>query len=211
MTTFSTDETVIAELSATQAPAPELDAHLEALQRRLAVRAHGARLLDVSYRLLDSPVGSLLVAATDTGVVRVAYESEGFDAVLDALSERVSARVLRSPERLDTVAAQLEEYFAGSRRDFTVAVDDRLAAGFRQKVQRLLPAIPYGSTRSYADMAAAAGSPRAVRAVGTACATNPLPILVPCHRVLRSDGSVGGYVGGDAAKRSLLSLERSNA
>ena len=119
----------------------------------------------------------------------------------------VSPRVLRAPGRLDAVARQLDEYFAGRRRTFDVPLDFRLARGFRRAVLAHLPEIGYGRTESYAQVAAAAGSPKAVRAVGTACAKNPLPVVVPCHRVVRSDGSYGGYAGGEEAKRTLLTIE----
>ncbi|WP_433956016.1 methylated-DNA--[protein]-cysteine S-methyltransferase [Janibacter indicus] len=177
------------------------------LRARLAARADELTLLDVAYRTIDSPVGPLLLAATETGLVRVAFESEGFDTVLDSLATRVSPRVLQAPRRLDTAAAELDEYFAGTRRAFDLPLDLALSSGFRQVVQRYLPHIGYGHTQTYTEVAETVGSPRAVRAVGTACATNPLPVVVPCHRVLRSDGSMGGYLGGLDAKRTLLELE----
>jgi methylated-DNA-[protein]-cysteine S-methyltransferase len=177
------------------------------LQERLIAAATRDGLLDVAYRTIDTPVGTLLLAATEQGLLRVAYDREGHDAVLAKLAGAVSPRILRAPARLDAVAGQLEEYFGGSRRVFEVPLDLRLASGFRRAVLAHLPEIPYGHTESYTQVATAAGSPRAVRAVGTACATNPLPVVVPCHRVVRSDGSVGGYVGGPDAKRTLLTLE----
>ena len=177
------------------------------LRARLAARADELTLLDVAYRTIDSPVGPLLLAATETGLVRVAFESEGFDTVLDSLATRVSPRVLQAPRRLDTAAAELDEYFAGTRRAFDLPLDLALSSGFRQVVQRYLPHIGYGHTQTYTEVAETVGSPRAVRAVGTACATNPLPVVVPCHRVLRTDGSMGGYLGGLDAKRTLLELE----
>lgn len=177
------------------------------LRARLAAAAEREGVLDVAYRLIETPVGVLLLAATERGLVRVAYDREDHDAVLAALAGAVSPRVLRAPARLDEVSRQLEAYFAGRRRAFDVPLDFRLSHGFRRTVLAHLPAIGYGRTESYAQVAAAAGSPRAVRAVGTACATNPLPVIVPCHRVVRSDGSPGAYVGGPDAKRSLLDLE----
>jgi methylated-DNA-[protein]-cysteine S-methyltransferase len=177
------------------------------LRARLAAAAEREGILDVAYRLIQTPVGVLLLAATERGLVRVAYDREDHDAVLAALAGAVSPRILRAPARLDEVSRQLEAYFAGRRRSFDVPLDFRLSHGFRRSVLAHLPAIGYGRTESYAQVAAAAGSPRAVRAVGTACATNPLPVIVPCHRVVRSDGSPGAYVGGPDAKRSLLSLE----
>ncbi|HET6500964.1 MAG TPA: methylated-DNA--[protein]-cysteine S-methyltransferase [Amycolatopsis sp.] len=177
------------------------------LRDRLAVAADREGLLDVAYRTLDTPVGTLLVAATEQGLVRVAYAREDHDAVLAKLAGAVSPRILLAPRRLDAVAAQLEEYFARRRRSFDLPLDFRLSHGFRRAVLAHLREIGYGHTESYAQVAVAAGSPRAVRAVGTACATNPLPLVVPCHRVVRSDGSSGGYVGGEAVKRILLALE----
>ena len=179
------------------------------LRTRLAAAAQQDGLLDVAYREVATPVGSLLLAATDQGLVRVAYETQDHDRVLAALAEVVSPRILRAPARLDPVARQLEEYFGGQRRRFDVPLDLRLAHGFRRSVLAHLPDIGYGHTESYAQVAAAAGSPRAVRAVGTACALNPLPVVVPCHRVIRSDGSLGQYAGGAAAKEALLELEGS--
>ena len=179
----------------------------DALRDRLAGAAEEAGLLDVAYRTVDSPIGGLLVAATPTGVVRVAFECEGHDDVLRRLAAGVGPRILRAPSRLDDVARQLDEYFAGRRHRFEVPLDLRLTAGFRRRVLAELRTIDYGTTASYATVARATGNPRAVRAVGTACATNPLPVLVPCHRVLRSDGTLGGYRGGTEAKRLLLALE----
>ncbi len=166
-------------------------------------------LLDIAYRTLETPVGTLLLAATDQGLIRVAYDREDHDLVLDKLAERVSPRILRAPARLDLPARQLDEYFAGRRRQFDVALDLRLSSGFRRSVLDHLRAIGYGRTESYAQVAQAAGSPLAVRAVGSACASNPLPVVLPCHRVVRSDGSLGGYIGGLEAKRLLLELEAS--
>lgn len=181
---------------------------LTRLHAALAARAQDEGLLDVAYRVLDDPVGPLLLAATPKGLVRVAYETEGFDSVLEALATKLSPRVLEAPARLDAIAVELEEYFAGRRHEFDVPLDYALSSGFRQIVQRYLPRIGYGHTRSYQEVAELVGNPRAVRAVGTACATNPLPVVVPCHRVLRSDGSLGGYIGGLDAKTTLLSLEK---
>jgi len=183
------------------------DAELRVLRDRLAERAVEAGLLDVAYRTIDTPVGSLLLAATPAGLVRVAYASEGHDAVLGTLASRVSPRILHAPHQLDAVARELTEYFDGTRQRFDLPLDLRLASGFRREVLTRLPAIGYGRTASYAAVAAAAGRPRAVRAAATACATNPLPIVVPCHRVIRSDGSPGRYLGGPAAKQLLLTLE----
>lgn len=181
---------------------------LNRLHARLAERAQDEDLLDVAYRTIDTPVGPLLLAATAQGLVRVAYQREGFDTVLETLATKVSPRVLKSPARLDPVATELEEYFTGTRHSFDVALDHTLSTGFRQLVQRHLPQIGYGHTQTYQEVAALVGNPKAVRAVGSACATNPLPVVVPCHRVLRTDGSLGGYIGGLDAKTALLDLER---
>ena len=186
---------------------PPAAADVAALHARLAVAAEADDLLDISYRTVDSPLGALLVATTPHGLVRLAFSSEDHDAVLAQLATTVSPRILASGRRTDAVARQLDEYFAGSRRSFDVAVDLQLVGGFRRAVISHLSAIAYGSTESYAEVAAAAGSPKAVRAVGTACAHNPVPIVVPCHRVVRSDGSLGQYLGGAEAKATLLALE----
>ena len=177
------------------------------LHDQLVAAADADQLLDVAYRTVDSPVGTLLLAATDQGLVRVAYQREHHDQVLQTLAQRVSPRILHAPRRLDQVARQLAEYFEGERREFVLPLDFRLAHGFRREVLSRLRMINYGRTESYSQVAAATGHPRAVRAVGTACATNPLPVIVPCHRVLRSDGKLGGYIGGLQTKAALLSLE----
>jgi len=182
-------------------------ATLTRLHHRLAQDADNADVLDVAYRTIETPVGTLLLAATTAGLVRVAYDVEGHDAVLAGLADRISPRVLRAPARLDSVARQIDEYFAKRRTVFEVPVDLRLAEGFRRNVIEHLRAIGYGRRESYAAVAAAIGHPRAVRAVGTACAHNPLPVVIPCHRVVRSDGSTGQYVGGPLAKSTLLDLE----
>jgi methylated-DNA-[protein]-cysteine S-methyltransferase len=182
-------------------------AALTRLHQRLAQDADTADVLDVAYRTIDTPVGTLLLAATTAGLVRVAYDIEGHDAVLAGLADRISPRVLRAPARLDGAARQIDEYFAKRRTVFEVPVDLRLAEGFRRNVIEHLRDIGYGRRESYATVAAAIGNPRAVRAVGTACAHNPLPVVIPCHRVVRSDGSTGQYVGGPLAKSTLLDLE----
>ena len=182
--------------------------HLARLHASLEARAEAEGILDIAYRTFESPVGTLLLATTSHGLVRVAYQVEDFDLVLSTLSARVSPRILAAPGRLDAVVRQLDEYFAGRRRHFELPLDFALSTGFRQAVQHFLPGIEYGHTASYKEVAERVGNPRAVRAVGTACATNPLPVVVPCHRVLRADGSLGGYVGGSAAKSALLTLER---
>ncbi|HVL27623.1 MAG TPA: methylated-DNA--[protein]-cysteine S-methyltransferase, partial [Acidimicrobiales bacterium] len=186
-------------------PAAGVPAHL---RQRLAAEADAGGLLDVAYRTVDSPIGALLLAATPAGVVRIGFECEGHDAVLAGLAGRVSPRILHAPARLDPAARQLEEYFAGARRSFDLPLDLRLASPFRRAVVAHLASIPYGATATYAAVAAGVGNPAAVRAVGSACATNPVPVVLPCHRVVRSDGGIGGYLGGPAAKAALLALER---
>jgi methylated-DNA-[protein]-cysteine S-methyltransferase len=187
-------------------PERDDDAQLR-LHARLAAAANDTGLLDVAYRIIDSPFGPLLLAATEIGLVQVAYARQDHDRVLEQLATRISPRVLRAPARLDPVARELDEYLSGRRTSFDLPLDFQLATGFRREVLRHLPDIAYGSTASYAAMALAAGNPKAVRAVGTACATNPLPLVVPCHRVVRSDGTIGQYAGGAEVKKALLSLE----
>jgi methylated-DNA-[protein]-cysteine S-methyltransferase len=196
--------TAIDVLSAIATPtASELDV----LRARLTTAADDAGLLDVAYRTVDSPLGPLLVAATERGVARLAFEREDHDTVLAALAEQISPRIIHSGRRTDEAARQLDEYFAGRRRVFELDVDLRLVAGFRRTVIAHLRTIGYGTTESYATVARAAGSPNAVRAVGSACAHNPLPLVIPCHRVVRSDGAPGQYLGGAAAKAALLAME----
>lgn len=183
---------------------------LPALRVRLAVAADRTRHLDIAYSTIDSPIGRLLLAASEQGIVRIAFvgDDDQLDAALTEIAQRVSARILRAPARLAAISTQLGEYFAGARRDFDVPLDLRMATGaFRREVLAVLPSVAYGSTASYGDIARATGRPQAVRAVGTACALNPLPLVIPCHRVIRSDGSPGSYAGGPQAKRRLLDLE----
>src|SRR5579875_216812 len=168
------------------------------------------RELTVSYRTLDTPIGALLVAATEAGVVRIAFGTADEDAVLGDLAARLSARIEAAPGRVDALARQLDEYFSRRRRVFELPVDLRLARGFRRRVLERLREVPFGTTISYGALAAAVGS-RAVRAAGSACATNPVPIVVPCHRVVRGDGSIGNYGGGVACKAALLELESQTA
>lgn len=164
------------------------------------------------YRTVDSPIGELLLACSPAGLVRVAFASEGLGTVLDALATPTGAQLTEDQKNapdatLTTTATQLDEYFAGTRREFDLPLD-LPGQSFRRTVQRALRDIPYGETRTYKEVAEAVGNRNAVRAVGTACATNPLPVVVPCHRVLRSDGSLGGYLGGLDAKKLLLELEQ---
>ncbi|MFC4564897.1 methylated-DNA--[protein]-cysteine S-methyltransferase [Nocardiopsis mangrovi] len=204
MTTASNPEAerLLAGVSEREEPA------LARLRERLAARAGREGILDVAYRTIDTPVGSLLLASTEEGLIRVAYAVQDHQAVLAQLADKVGPRILEAPPRLEDAVRQMEEYFAGRRTRFDLPLDRRLSRGFRRDVLDHLPRIAYGRTESYAEVAAASGSPKAVRAVGTACATNPLPVVVPCHRVVRSDGSPGGYAGGEAAKLALLALER---
>lgn len=182
-------------------------ATLDRLHRRLAVDADSEGLIDVAYRTIDSPVGSLLLAATERGVVRVAFDVQDHDAVLAELAEKISPRVLRAPRRLDTAAGQLDEFFTGSRTDFALHLDLQLAHGFRREVLSELRRVPFGDRRSYSELAAASGRPTAVRAVATACARNPIPLIIPCHRVVRTGGAIGQYAGGADRKRLLLDME----
>jgi len=192
-------------LDALLAPDPATD--LARLTDRLVTQATEADLLDVAHRTIDSPYGPLLAAATPAGLVRLAFALEDHDVVLDRLAAEISPRVLASSRSLDPVARQLEEYFAGRRRAFDLNLDLRLAHGFRRQVLDHLREVPYGRTATYTAIAAASGSPRAVRAVGSACATNPIPIVVPCHRVVRTDGTIGQYLGGTDTKKALLAME----
>jgi methylated-DNA-[protein]-cysteine S-methyltransferase len=177
------------------------------LEARLAEAAGDAGVLDVAYSEVDSPVGRLVVAATPRGLVRVAYPLEPSDAVLEELAKRVSPRVLEAPGRLDEVRRELDEYFEGARQRFEIPIDWRLTRGFFRRVLRNTARIDYGRVRTYAEVAAGAGSPRAVRAAGNALGSNPIPIVVPCHRVVRTGGSLGGYGGGLDRKEFLLKLE----
>jgi len=171
-------------------------------------RAEAEGLVDVAYATTDSPIGPLLVAATDAGLVRLAFDAEDDARVLEELAARIAPRVIESPARLDQVRRQLDEYFEGCRDRFDVALDWRLSAGFRKTVLETLHAqVAFGHTVSYLELATMVGNAKASRAVGTAMATNPIPIVVPCHRVLRTGGHLGGYGGGLPAKIKLLELE----
>ena len=174
----------------------------------LAERAAGEGLLDVAYASVDSPLGPLVVAATPKGLVRVSYsEFRGEDDVLEELARKVSPRVLEAPAKLDPVRRELEEYFEGRRQRFDTPIDWSYLAGFTREVLRATAAIDYGEVSTYAGVADAAGSPRAVRAAGNALGANPMPVVVPCHRVLRTGGMLGGYTGGIERKEFLLRLE----
>jgi methylated-DNA-[protein]-cysteine S-methyltransferase len=174
----------------------------------LAAAAAGTGLLDVAYATLDSPVGALLLAATPQGLVRVAYlDDQHPDAALIDLARRVSPRVLAAPRKLDAPRRALDEYFAGRREHFELQLDWQLMTAFGRRVLQATAAIPYGSVSSYGEVAARAGSPRGSRAAGNALGANPLPIVLPCHRVVQAGGGLGGYTGGPARKRTLLAIE----
>jgi methylated-DNA-[protein]-cysteine S-methyltransferase len=211
MHTFPTpsDESTINDLLAAF-DAPTL---LETGRRhdQLAASADSEGVLDIAYRTIDSPVGSLLLAATPDGLVRVAFECEGHDAVLDNLATVISPRILRTTRRLDDSARQLDDYLDGRRTQFELTLDLRLVSGFRRTVLTHLREIRYGTTASYATLAKVAGNPTAVRAAASACSHNPLPLVIPCHRIVKSDGSIGKYLGGVAAKQSLLTMELEHA
>jgi len=177
------------------------------LKTRLIAAADSEGLVDVAYATYDAPVGELLLAATPRGLVKVSFDREDPDAALERLARDVSPRVLERPARLDAARRELDEYFAGDRREFDLDLDWRLSSGFRRRVLRATARIPFGGTSTYSKVASAAGSPRAHRAAGTALGANPLPIVVPCHRVLRSGGALGGYGGGLDMKEQLLHLE----
>lgn len=175
----------------------------------LGPRAAAFGLVDVAYAKLDSPVGTLLLAATPAGLVRLAYlDGEQEDAVLDEIAARVSPRVLSVPAKLDEPRRELDQYFDGRRHEFELALDWQLMSAFARRILRATAAIPYGTVSSYKQVATAAGSPRSSRAAGNALGSNPIPIVIPCHRVVHSDGGLGGYTGGLARKRTLLTIER---
>ncbi len=174
---------------------------------RLAERAAAEGLLDVAYTGIDSPFGPLLLATTPRGLVRVGLPNQDADALLTELAERVSPRVLEAAAPLERTRRQLERYFEGELTEFDLPLDWSLSHDFRQRVLRSIADIPYGQTRSYTEMARSAGNERAVRAAGSACGSNPIPLVVPCHRVLRSSGGLGGYRGGLPMKEELLRLE----
>lgn len=174
----------------------------------LAAQAERDGLLDVAYATVDSPVGQITIAATPLGLVKLGLPNEATDSVLARLAEAVSPRILESPKRLDLARRELDEYFDGRRQDFDLPLDWQLSPkGFYRKVLRKLPQVGFGETATYGEMAARAGNPRASRAAGTACGVNPIPVIVPCHRVVRAGGAIGNYGGGPDMKRFLLHLE----
>ena len=170
--------------------------------------AASAGLLDVAYATFDSPVGTLLLASTPAGLVRLAYiDYADEESVLADLAGRVSPRVLAVPRKLDEPRRELDEYFAGHRKQFEIPIDWSLTRGFGRRVLQATALIPFGSVSSYKQVAAQAGSPRGSRAAGNALGSNPIPIIVPCHRVLHAGGGLGGYTGGLERKRRLLEVE----
>ncbi|HEY0515741.1 MAG TPA: methylated-DNA--[protein]-cysteine S-methyltransferase [Solirubrobacteraceae bacterium] len=187
--------------------APAASARAAAAAERVADRAAREGLTDIIYAPLDSPFGTLLVASTSKGLVRLAFPEEPVDSVLSALAERLSPRILSAPAALDDVRRELDEYFAGRRRRFEMPLDWSLIGPFGRRILRVTAAIPYGGFLSYGEVAAEAGSPRASRAAGNALGANPIPVVIPCHRVLRAGGTVGNYGGGPERKRWLLELE----
>ncbi|HEV7615045.1 MAG TPA: methylated-DNA--[protein]-cysteine S-methyltransferase [Solirubrobacterales bacterium] len=180
---------------------------MRASLNRLAERAANEGLLDVAYTSADSPFGTLLLATTPRGLVRVGLPNQDDEALLAELAARVSPRVLEAAAPLDDARRELDLYFEGKLTEFDLPLDWRLSKDFRRRVLRAIARIPYGQTRSYTEMARSAGNERAVRAAGSACGSNPLPLVVPCHRVLRSGGALGGYGGGLPMKEGLLRLE----
>ena len=186
---------------------------MESAKDALLARAESEGLVDVAYGTVDSPFGEMLVVGTERGILRVAFPhrkgtgTREWEALLDEIADVVSPRVLEAPERLDDVRRQLDDYFEGRRREFDLPLDWRLTKGFQGKAIHQIARIPYGKTISYGELAARAGNPRAFRAAGTACGANPLPPIVPCHRVLPAGGGVGNYGGGPEMKRALLELE----
>lgn len=180
-----------------------MDKSLERLRERAAAEG----LLDVAYATADSPFGTLLLARTPQGLVRLALPSEDPEATLADLANRISPRLLEAPAQLDEARRELEDYFEGRRQEFDLAIDWQLSHGFLLRARRGIAAIPYGETRTYTDLARQAGNERAVRAAGSACSRNPIPLVVPCHRVVRSDGTPGLYAGGVEMKKRLLTME----
>jgi methylated-DNA-[protein]-cysteine S-methyltransferase len=178
-----------------------------AMTDRFVERAQAKRVIDVAVATMDSPIGTLLLMATPKGLVRIAFESENRDEVLGEVAEQLSPRILEAPRSLDPVRRELEKYFEGKLHDFDVPLDWSLAGEFARRVLRRTARIPYGSVASYGDVAVGVGTPRGARAVGNALGSNPIPVIVPCHRVVRTGGAIGGYGGGLTRKRFLLALE----
>ena len=177
------------------------------LNERLLARADSEGLVDVAYATVDSPYGDLLVAATERGVVKLSLPNYAAEDALEQVAAGVSPRILESPKRLDPVRRELDEYFEGKLKSFSSPVDWRLSRGFADRVLHVVASIPYGETLSYGEVAGEAGNPRAFRAAGTACGINPVPLIVPCHRVVQAGGKPGNYGGGPEMKLALLELE----
>jgi len=188
---------------------PRVELDRRALTAALARRAGKAALLDVAYAEIDSPIGELMVFVTPRGLLRIKYADEPIEGVLADVASRVSPRILRAPARTDEARHELEAYFGLRRRTFNLPIDWSLVRGFTASVLRQTARIPFGDVLTYGQVAAQAGSPRAARAAGNALGSNPIPIVVPCHRVLHADGGLGGYSGGLDRKRYLLALEGS--
>ncbi len=188
-------------------PSAQDEQQAAAAAQRLSFRALNEGLADIVYGTVDSPFGQLTAATTDQGLVRLAFPEEPIDEVLERLAHKLSPRILEAPGRFEQVRRELDEYFSGQRRDFDVPLDRVLMSAFAKKVLAATSAIPYGNVSTYNEMAAAAGSPRGSRAAGNALGSNPIPVIVPCHRVLRTGGNLGGYGGGLDRKRWLLELE----
>jgi methylated-DNA-[protein]-cysteine S-methyltransferase len=184
-----------------------MNAVMDRSLERLRERAAAEGLLDIAYASADSPFGALLLARTPRGLVRLALPSEDAEKTLQDLSERISPRILEAPDRFEEERRELDDYFEGRRRAFEVPIDWQLSRGFMLRAREGIAAIPYGETRTYSDLARGAGNERAVRAAGSACSRNPIPLIVPCHRVVRSDGSPGLYAGGVEMKKELLAME----
>ena len=180
---------------------------VERLRADVARRAADEGLLDVAYGTHDSPLGPLTLFVTPRGLVRLAYPDEPLDRQLDELAATISPRLMAAPERTDALRRQLDEYFAGERHTFEVPIDWRQLHGFREQVLRATARIPFGQVSTYREIATEAGSPNAYRAAGNALGSNPMPIVVPCHRVLHAGGGLGGYTGGLQRKRFLLGIE----
>jgi methylated-DNA-[protein]-cysteine S-methyltransferase len=196
---------IVARLRGSRSGPSAGGADVDAAIAAAVARAASEGLIDVAWVVQDTPIGPLTLAATDRGVVRIGFGHE--NSVLDELAEAVSPRVLHVPDRLDPLRFELDEYFAGRRTTFDVAIDRRLSGGYRRRVLEALSTVPYGQTVSYRELAERTGNPKASRAVGTAMATNPIPVVVPCHRVLRTGGALGGYGGGLETKVWLLHHE----
>lgn len=199
------EQQALDQLSAPASVAEE--AMIAALNSRVIRRVDVDRLVDAAYARVSSPMGELLIVVTAHGLLRIAFDTEELDAVLAETAAVVGPVVVEDSGMTEQAAREIEEYFARSRRSFDIPLDLRLTRGFRARVQQALAEIPFGSTMSYAQMAGHLGNPKAVRAVGTACARNPIPLVLPCHRVVRSDGSFGNYRGGRPRKQWVLDFE----